>query len=418
MALRRLFGASPLPQVRPRSGAAARSLLQQFVLEEPEPGPQDDAEPAPPPSVRKPVGLRTEAAPVPAAPAPPSPALPERPPPRLRPRGLQVDLGTTPDGSSLIWDAALQLNAFVAAVGSSGSGKTGLLRLFASSARAAGVPVVLLDVHGDLRLPRIPSYPIGRGGYSVNPLLLPGPLREQGASLAAAPLIEGAQLGRVQQQLLRDAVEQLLERPGTAGPPTVAALQQLLREQSGPSVPGLIAAVSSTYDPVAFSGRPLGASLLLTGAHVDLTPLAGNDRAQVLVVQALLTQLWGELQARGPVPAGAPGLRLLVVLDEASKLQHSPIVDRLVKEARKFGLGLCIAAQLPAELSEAVRTNAGTAVVLPMLEGLRKAADFIGTLRPEQVGQLRGPGDAWIRFRTAEGPTTERVQLRHDKEPA
>lgn len=385
--------------IKPRN--RGRALLHKYMLEEPE-------------TTDAPTLGSSDTERALAVPEDPVPQIPQKRPARLRAHGLEVLLGTDPQGEPVLWNAADQINPFVALVGSSGSGKTNALRLFATSARGAKVPVLLFDVHGDLRLRGLPSYPIGRRHYSVNPLALPAALAEQGPSLSAAPLVAAANLGRVQQQTLREAIAQVYERAQkTRTLPTLQALRELLREQPGASAQGLYAAVASVYDEGSFSGRELPLSLLLTsGGHVDLTPLGGNDRAQLLVAQALLTQVWGELQSRGPLPAEG-GLRVLVVLDEAARLKNSVIVDRLIREGRKFGLGMCIAAQLPEDLSEAVREHAGTALVLPLLGSYRDAAKMLGRAQGPQVSQLARKGDAWVRDRDNTGaPRLRRVQLR------
>jgi len=74
------------------------------------------------------------------------------------------------------------------------------------------------------------------------------------------------------------------------------------------------------------------------------------------VTEFLLWNLIGYIEALGPSP-----LRCFIVLDEAHKLsfdQGSP-VEKLLREGRKFGLGLILASQQPEDFSTVAVTVHG-----------------------------------------------------------
>lgn len=337
------------------------------------------------------------------------PCPPDRPT-NLRARQLRLELGVDPLGQSVFWDSAKQLNAFVIATGSSGSGKTELLKLYAEAARKASLPVILVDVHGDLRSPRLSDYRIGRD-YSLNPLEGPAGAPERTAWITA-PIQEAADLGRLQSHALTLAVDKTLEQARVAHRrPTLLALKEAVRQSDGTraSVNGLSAALEELFEPSAFAGRELPiANLLCFGGHLNLTEL--SSRAQLLVVQALLAQIWAAVLVQGPAPAGR--LRALLVLDEAARLKGSRLLERVVRECRKFGLGLIVASQLPDDLGEAVQANAGTAVALRLTgrKAQEQAAQLLDINRA-QIAELSRPGDAWVRS----GEGTARVQLSQPK---
>jgi DNA helicase HerA-like ATPase len=62
---------------------------------------------------------------------------------------------------------------------------------------------------------------------------------------------------------------------------------------------------------------------------------------------------WGE----------ADRLRLLVVLDEAHRLAQDKTLPKLMKEGRKFGIGVLVASQSLGDFHEDVRNNVGAKVV-------------------------------------------------------
>jgi DNA helicase HerA-like ATPase len=78
------------------------------------------------------------------------------------------------------------------------------------------------------------------------------------------------------------------------------------------------------------------------------------------VTEFLLWNLIGFIEAMGPGP-----LRCFVVLDEAHKLSFdrgSP-VEKLLREGRKFGLGLILASQQPEDFSPVAFANTATKLV-------------------------------------------------------
>lgn len=369
----------------------ARARLRNLI--EPEPG---DPPANPPPTARpEPTDDRDE--------------RPVDPPANHRSRILRLELGVKADGTALVWDSSLELNSFVIGVGSSGSGKTEMLKLYAQAARKASIPVILVDVHGDLKAPRLTDYRIGEE-YSLNPMDGPAAVPDRAAWITA-PIKEAAKLGHVQSHALTLAVTDTLKQAQlTHKRPTLAGLKEAVRNsQSGnrASIDGLSAVLDQLFEPSAFAGRELPiANLLCFGGHLNLTAL--STRAQLLVVQSLLAQTWGALVAQGLVQPGR--LRALLVLDEGARLKGSLLLDRVMRELRKFGLGICVASQLPENLSEEVRGNAGTAFVLPLAGQLaqRQAAELLGgSATRRQVAELARPGEAWVR--SAEGIT--KVQL-------
>jgi len=78
------------------------------------------------------------------------------------------------------------------------------------------------------------------------------------------------------------------------------------------------------------------------------------------VTEFLLWNLVGFIEALGPGP-----LRCFVILDEAHKLSFNPgsPVEKLLREGRKFGLGLILASQQPEDFSSVAFANTATKIV-------------------------------------------------------
>jgi DNA phosphorothioation-dependent restriction protein DptH len=78
------------------------------------------------------------------------------------------------------------------------------------------------------------------------------------------------------------------------------------------------------------------------------------------VTEFLLWNLIGYVEALGP-----SSLRCIIVLDEAHKLSFdrgSP-VEKLLREGRKFGLGLILASQQPEDFSSVAFANTATKII-------------------------------------------------------
>jgi len=90
-----------------------------------------------------------------------------------------------------------------------------------------------------------------------------------------------------------------------------------------------------------------------------------------VVTEFLLWDLYNYLVSEGPRP-----LRLFCVLDEAHNLsfeKDSP-VDKLVREGRKFGLGLIFASQQPEDFSPTAYSNTATKLVFQVLDDTKRVS--------------------------------------------
>ena len=101
--------------------------------------------------------------------------------------------------------------------------------------------------------------------------------------------------------------------------------------------------------------------VLDSGNRVFVIQLKGLEQSlQRAVTELLLWNLIGFVESTGPVPR-----RCFVVLDEAHKLafvEGSP-AENLLREGRKYGLGLILASQQPEDFSPVAFANTATKMV-------------------------------------------------------
>src|SRR5205823_741356 len=115
--------------------------------------------------------------------------------------------------------------------------------------------------------------------------------------------------------------------------------------------------VFNTFRP---SGQRLAWNdMLASEVPVFIIQLRGLEYSlERAVTELLLWNLIGYIESLGP-------LRCFVVLDEAHKLsfaEGSP-VEKLLREGRKFGLGLILASQQPEDFSPVAFANTATKIV-------------------------------------------------------
>lgn len=349
---------------------------------------------------------------------------------RNDPQTLTVALGTASDGSAVEWRPGEQSNGFMLILGASGSGKTETLKVVGSGIHRYGVPLLIFDFHGDVRLPGVQDILLSSGTDStrgLNPMELDGACaRESGLYDQRGALREMIQracpmLGHRQANALREAIERVYvaagimdDDPATWGktPPTFADLMREIEDD------GLKAGVSELFGhPIFGRSEALGIDNLLSkSTRLDLSKL--SDGVRFIATETLLQRIFRALRLRGPIPTRPSGdrerFRLFVMIDEAKILSMgggANILDILLTEARKFGLGIVLASQMADHFSSQVRANAATWLVLKPQEigEAKRNAPNVG-VEPESLLKLKGRGDGYYRDRSSEGAM--RVQVR------
>jgi hypothetical protein len=367
----------------------------------------------------------------------------------VQPTNLEVVLGVE-QGSSLAatWQPGRQSNGFFLILGASGSGKTETLKVLGSSIAEAGIPVLVFDFHGDVVLPNVQSVLLSSGSAStlgLNPMELDvhsaeeSGLYDQRASLRGMIQRAVPALGHRQASILRDAFDEAYRQAGIvdADPstwgrtaPTFRTIQEILegwadaddRKAQRTAIEGCLAAVQELFGhPIFARDEQVSIDRMLSEPiRLDLSKLP--DQIRFIATETLLRKLFRTLRLRGPIPVQPADdrqrFRLFVVIDEAKILslgggdrdRADSILNELITEARKFGLGMIIASQMSEHFSEEVRANAATWLVLkPMdIREAKKNAPNVG-VDPEDLTRLRGRGDGFYRDRA--GGRARRIQV-------
>jgi hypothetical protein len=286
------------------------------------------------------------------------------------------------------------VNPHVLILGESGSGKTYTISCLLAELARQGIVSIVFDYgqgfapealpEGFHEAVRVVEIQASRDGIDINPLqIFPtdvhGPVnvaqRVADTFARAYPKI-GVQQHAVLRQAILDVLADDAIVPDNAeswrkGPPQFGSVQHKLsslsNSESGPQS-RYAASVGShvstlfVFNTFRSNGRKLSwPEMLGSPPSVFVIQLKGLEHSlERAVTEFLLWNLVGFIESLGP-----GSLRCFVVLDEAHKLSFdrgSP-VEKLLREGRKFGLGLILASQQPDDFSPVAFANTATKVV-------------------------------------------------------
>lgn len=319
-----------------------------------------------------------EPAPVPMTPAPqPSPPT----------KGLHVLLGMR-GSEKVFWSPATERSWNFVIVGSAGTGKTQTVQAVLQEFARQSIPYIVFDFRNDYVPIKSSSSKFGMvldlGNISINPLELDGnnPPRDQ--KYQVSDIIDLVYtIGERQIGYIRDAIKLSYESKGIYEddeaswkqvPPTFTDIQENLEhlaEEGGrtekESIKGIFARLNPIFDYGIFSSKTIMPfeDLVKSRTVVNLGILP-NDNLKAVVCEFLLRKLryylYGLPESREP--------RLFIIIDEAHRLKYekSSSTGQLLKEARKYGVGLTLSTQDPVDFPDLVYNNIGGILSLQLTD--------------------------------------------------
>lgn len=146
-------------------------------------------------------------------------------------------------------------------------------------------------------------------------------------------------------------------------------LEDLLLWDSADAVKGLFDRIEALDRSGIFKGEPPPFDLSVPIWRYHIKTL--SDAEQMLFVDVLLERIFMEAKSRGE----ADGPDTFILLDEAHKFvvdDKDHIINRLVKESRKFGIGLILSSQAFVHFSDDLLMSSGLKLVLGCPEMYRE----------------------------------------------
>jgi DNA phosphorothioation-dependent restriction protein DptH len=308
-----------------------------------------------------------------------------------------IVIGSTNDAEKVIWNPMTAPNPHLMVVGESGFGKTyGITGLICELSRL-GLPTVIVDYSRSYEEKNFPNkyrnqnyfqeVNVGRFGITLNPL----EIRESDVRgpLSVAVRISGTfnriyNIGVHQEALLREVIVEIYEKRGIYehNPETwkkdaphlshlSVELQSISENEEDPRQKRAELTFSHISNFFAYNSfNPNGAKFSwldgISSNKITVLQLNGLDgKTQKVVTEFLLWDIYSYFVSRGP-----NRLSCFLVLDEAHNLSFKPDtpVDKIVREARKFGLAAILASQQPEDFSGPVFTCTGTKICFQIAE--------------------------------------------------
>lgn len=311
-----------------------------------------------------------------------------------------IPLGVDAHNAALVsWDLGRTSNPHMLVVGESGSGKTYTVSRLVIELANRRVPSIIFDYGQGFTLSsnaralgeqiQIKELDLGKNGISVNPMQifptdLLGPV-SVAQRIADTFLRVYPRLGVQQHSLLRKAALEAFQESGitventkswTTTPPAFKDIEQKILEyaKSDNAVERRAASTLSSHISTLFffnTFRKSGISLLWSdliehGNQLWILKLGAlEESVERAVTEFLLWNLIRFVESLGP-----GDLRSFVVLDEAHRLAMSDgsPVQRILREGRKFGVGLILASQQPEDFDTVAYTNTATKLAFHLFD--------------------------------------------------
>lgn len=353
-----------------------------------------------------------------AAAAKPTPTAPEkRTQEAIHPMepGVRIPLGKNCDtNKEVYWDPFTPTpkklaNQHVLIVGKSGAGKTQSAAAFMAELWKAKVPSVIFDFQGeymDSKLANAYDQTFlectkaevldAADGIDVNPLEVPDDPHTGNKQnfmkvvyQVATSLAKIFGLGDIQRAILRDAIGQAFVVNGfVAGnkatwsntPPTLSQVWDILKyleKSEGGNVRNLNLRIQPLFETGVFveSGDTKCFDRILSRTSIIRLSNLATPELMVAVSRFVLQKIYATMLSRGP----SSRLCVFAVVDEAHKLSYDETLTELIREARKYGVGILLASQSVKDFDRIVFDMVGTKVAL-QLEGddAKVMADNLG----------------------------------------
>jgi DNA phosphorothioation-dependent restriction protein DptH len=341
-------------------------------------------------------------------------------------------------GESLYWNpqrAAAVQNPHLMIVGESGSGKTYAVQCLTAELAQRELPSIIFDYGQGFELEtldgvfqkyvHVREYKVGEDGIALNPLQI-FPKDIKGPASVATRLSDVFDavyhLGHIQRKVLIEAILSTFERQGILNaapatwmkePPTFSQLQNTLDELASDreyinakNAVGLAARLTTFFMLSSFTAGSHAwswESLIADPKHrVHILQFRGLEgKTQKVIVEVLLWHLFFYLKTHGQGQ-----LRLYCVFDEAHHLsfREGGPIDLLLREARKFGLGIIFASQQPEDFSEVAFSNSASKLIFQTADPNLKVSRYLAVKcsnydSPEQIHDVIGvlnQGDAFF----------------------
>ncbi|KQT01271.1 helicase HerA domain-containing protein [Cellulomonas sp. Leaf395] len=285
---------------------------------------------------------------------------------------IVVALGQDGSGGAVTWRVSTKGSPHLFILGIPGQGKSVTTRRILRTFSEQELPSLVLDFHGDMAASPPPGSQVldaalGLPFSPLEPTLDDHARYKQSAWELSEVIGYVCRLGDIQRNLVYEALNDAYQAQGfgsETGPVRLPTIEEFAaaadaREQAG-RARNTVARLRPLTDFALF--RPEAGWRLDDHLHgglvVDLHNL-GLEEVQLAASAFILRKVYRDMFRWGQ----ADRMRLAIVLDEAHRVAKDVTLPKLMKEGRKYGIGVIVASQGIADFHSDVLGTAGTKVV-------------------------------------------------------
>lgn len=308
----------------------------------------------------------------------------------------------------VFWNPESEQNPHLLISGASGSGKTETLKVICEELNHQNVPLLIFDFHDDYL--DFGQNTVNENKIRIHPLQILVGEKPKDVVYSVSSIIKHTFKGitDIQEGTLREAMRLFYTDSGIAdlNEPLPEATPLLpfsefkhyieMASSDQRTVTSLKIKLDILFDYELFqaSGDTIDFQSLLNSSTVFQLKDAPSDDVKQIVADLMINKL---IQYSYHFEKSKT-LKLYCILDEAHRMVYegSPL-DRLFREARKYGIGVILASQRATDFNEILLSNAGTIITLK--QNLMKDAGYIAKNKwaDKQVLLNAQPGCGFIK---------------------
>lgn len=285
---------------------------------------------------------------------------------RDSPDKVCVILGEEKSGRKAIWEISTTGSPHALITGIPGQGKSVTTRRIVEECSSQGLPSLIFDFHGDMRdaLEGAAQIIDISKGLPINPFGNHGTSKAEinGNAIELAEIIAFVcDLGDIQQNHVYEAIKLTYQEcgwtvDGTAGRTPemadfVAVLEKVETAKRGKNA---LARLTPLTDFGLFEGLEGDVNFLARTTVIDMSKLK-QEAVQKAATSFVLRKIYKEMTDSGPVSR----MQQMIVLDEAHRSAKDATLPKLMKEGRKFGIGVVVASQQISDFHPNLLGNVG-----------------------------------------------------------
>jgi DNA polymerase III delta prime subunit len=321
---------------------------------------------------------------------------------------MKILLGKNIIDKPVYWDISAEKNPHLIVLGTSGSGKTETLKAIISELNNNNIPSLIIDFHNEYE--EVTDNILELRKKTINPLEFSKNEKAENVIYEVADIIKKVfKLGEIQESVLRQAIRQsylakginLKKKDIYKDFPNFSDIEQNIYRQEDSSnrtvINSLVSRIEALFDIDIFSG---GTNVEFNKLLRETTAVELKDFPTETVKSAIAEFFLNKLTYYIYSLKKTKKIRMYCIIDEAHRLmyENSPL-DKLLRESRKYGVGVILASQRPSDFNETVLANAGG--LLSFQCNLDKDAKFVAkqfNLEARKIKNLVEPGLGYIKF--------------------